>query len=352
MGLEVWGVGREILNVLMLWCLVLFRGGEVATTDSRSVIEKMRSGMRFSMAVDVRPLLEEFPEARSAIMFLDSMSLSSESCYAKVVAESQANCETADETMQRFLALRFTYCFYEAVGRKRDLPDEALPDDEKVHRMSRQAYASYKKFGIHWANLCRFAKQTLFNEMATEHLVSVFESIVNSSQAVAAFSKALGLAAGEISGTAEALHQSVLERDAQLKEVSDRLNVFGTTFDKTLGLIAKPLEHIEGARRFLVLVAAVCVALVLAPARIFPLTVGACVIVVGDMLIGARYGSWRDSWVRTVLKLCLLAFLAVAFLAPIVTPFARILAFFRRVGQPAIAVPRIQAQPRSRPRAY
>lgn len=337
----------------MLWLtVVLFRRNDVATSDHGNALDKMRQGIRFSQAVDVRPLLEEFPEARSAIMFLDSMSISRESCYARVVAESQANCETTDETLQRYLALRFTYCFYEAVGRKRDLPDESLSDEEKVHQMSRPAYASYKKFGIHWASLCRFAKQTLFNELATEHLVSVFESIVNSSQAVAAFSKALGLAAGEISGTADALHQSVLERDAQLADVSDRLSLFGTTFDRTLGLITKPLEHLEGARKALVVIACACVALVLAPAQLFPLAIGACVIVAGDALLGMRYISWRHSWLRMVLKLLLATILAIAFLAPIISPFARFIAIFRGVGRPALPVPRIQTQSRSRPRAY
>ena len=334
--------------MLCVFVTLLYAQGLVARVDNP--FEQIRHGMKFSAAFDASAIVARYPEARSAIDFLDSLSTPHEgSCYGKVFETLGADCVNADEKTQTSIAMQFLYCFYESCGRLEELPDKRLANRANIEKMKNYSYHSYQKFKLHWRSLCLFARQTRLNELAAEHLISLFEAVSNSSEALEEFSKGLGSCASGINSLAGTLERDAERRAQELRQVSDSFGSLVKYTDDVMTFLEKTKGHIDMVRASLIVIIGVCVVIsIISPkwgtSAIWIITA----FFASDFAIGRYVKDWDDSWARLVFRI---AYVALAIGGAISLPRKQ----KQNVGVTrTLSIPRIRARTdfvTSRPRA-
>ena len=323
-----------------------------ALIDVDSVFNQMRAGRKFSEIVDVRPILELGDETAALVEFLDNIKISEESCYTRVITQLNVDCTNASKSLQKKVALRFTECYYQITGRSQKIPI-APTDSEKIERMERDVYNTYTTMRLHWMNLCGFAKQSLFNEVTSKHLINLLRSVVDSSNELKSMKGLIGDASVSFSNSVESLQQKVDDSNEYLDGITNQFRIFDWNITETMGIILNPIRHLENLRfGFLVFLLAFLVGLFL-PEILLPGIALSIVFFALDRLMRKWMWPWDGSWGRIAFK----GFFAVVYLIypvyrvylGISTATNVVMKISHRKKEPILLIPRsggVKRQPR------
>ena len=272
-----------------------------AIIDVDSVFNQMRAGRKFSDIVDVRPILELGEGTASLVEFLDNIKLSEESCYTRVIAQLNVDCTNASKSLQKKVALRFTECFYQITGRPHKIPI-APTDKQKIQLMGRDVYNTYSTMRLHWMNMCGFAKQSLFNEVTSKHLINLLRSVVDSSQELRTMKGLIGNASVSFSSSVDSLQQKVDDSNQYLDGITHQFRIFDWNLTETMSIILNPIRHLENLRiGFLVFLVAFLVGIFL-PEILLPGIALSIIFFALDSFIRKWVSPWDGSWSRFMFK--------------------------------------------------
>jgi hypothetical protein len=257
---------------------------------------------------------------------------------------------------QQRLQREFTICYFQIIGRETNLTaDQPLPAN-----LSPEDYSTYTSMKVHLVNLCHFARQSIFHEETSKKLITLLQSVLNSSNAVTDMKDEMGKAT-------IAVNMSIADIQARLKEgrdfitkITTEINTFGDMLNQTIELIAHPLNHIQNVKLVLVLVIFLVFIAMFLPSFLLPVIGFTIVFVLAEKGLKRKIDGWDDSlW-----KIGIRGLYAIACLSyPLLTIFSWIRSASNVVvslsgsrQSPMTALPRF-AQPQAprspfRPRYY
>lgn len=302
------------LMIFLVWCL--FSPGTCddakssAVADLDNIFNQIRSGKKFSEIVDLESFLNDFPQARELVEFLDEIEFFEESCYSEVVRNLNIDCREVSDP--REIALRFTECFYQASNRPSNISKFSTVE-EATHKdnMNSECYAVYTTMKAHWLNLCLFAKQALFNAATSRQLLGLFQSVANSSDVMKSMNYTLNNASSAFDQSIDNLEHKVDAGNRFLDEIDANFTIFNMSLSETITSILKPLSHIDNVRSvLLVCIIAFLVGLFLPEVLLPGLAVYIAFNAI-DFFMRRKTENWAESAVRTCVKWTFILVLAV-----------------------------------------
>jgi hypothetical protein len=267
-------------------------GVQEASAQAQGILERMRAGERFSSIVDVGPVLHEFPEARSLVTFLDGMHMPSESCFSRVIKNlNVTDCDHMSDAQQRSAQKQFTMCYFHIIGRETNI----TADQPLSSNLSPEEYSTYTAMKIHLSNLCHFARQSIFHEETSKKLITLFQSVLNSSNAVADMKGAMAKASTALNTSIADIQERLKEGKDFMAKITAEINSFGTTLNQTMELLVNPLNHMDNLKMILVFVIFLFFVAMFLPQYLLPVIGFTIVLFILEQFLRTKIDNWDKS---------------------------------------------------------
>ncbi|KAH0787833.1 hypothetical protein GPJ56_008182 [Histomonas meleagridis] len=319
---------------------------------------QIRKGKKFSDVVNVKEIIKEHPSFKNLLDAIDEVQFPEYSCYSEVLVRLNIDCNNANEDQQKLLSVYFTQCYYNITGRLDEFPT-SYPDEEKIQHMQSHVYGTYVTMKTHWSNLCHFAKQSIFNEETAKQLISLFKSVVDSSNAIKDMNDAMNESARSLNVSVHNITKKLESGKEFLTNIGTQILKFNVSLKAMTEIIMKPLEHIEQVKIFfLMAIISVFIGIFL-PEILIPLLMLTAIFYFGDSAMRQRY-DWYNGYVRTIMKILYLVISASYPLYKLAKNTVSISSYLLRLihvkKKPTTVIPRIgrvqQRKYGSKPRAY
>ena len=252
----------------------------------------------FTKVVEESTELEIVNSSKKYFEIMNEITFPSPSCYTEIINKLNYDCEMANETQQKYLAIQFTQCFYNITGRL-DLFPTDVADEQKTSKMSNSVYSTYTIMKVHWKNLCMFSKQNAFNEETSRALYDLYQSMNESINSISNIRR-------EIANISKALNQTITQINIQLENTSKLLgnmeifvNNFGSNFDLINNFIESAILIAQKVKIYIVI--AIFVYIVF-PKLLVPILLFTSLVLYLDNVAESYYNGWNTSLIRIVLK--------------------------------------------------
>jgi hypothetical protein len=201
------------------------------------------------------------------------------------------DCDNIAGSDQQRLQREFTICYFQIIGHQTSLTaDQPLPSN-----LSPEDYSTYTAMKVHLLNLCHFARQSIFHEETSRKLITLFQSVLNSSNAVTDMKVEMGKASMAVNTSIADIQDRLKEGKDFIAKITTEINTFGATLNQTIEVLSHPLTHIHNVKVVLVLVIFLVFVAMFLPSFLLPVIGFTIVFVLAERFLRARLDDWDDS---------------------------------------------------------